>query len=130
MNLPRKSGGGTKGNEPLILQHYYEESNMSDKGTKRVHRQYDEQYKREAVKLAESSKKPLSQVARELGIHDNNLRKWVVRYGTPVETAQGSLTLEDSLRENARLRRELAERSEEVEILKKAATWFAMQTKG
>jgi transposase len=43
---------------------------------KKTRRQYSDEYKSEAVRLVRESGKPLSQVARELGINDNMLHRW------------------------------------------------------
>lgn len=40
-------------------------------------RQYDRHFKLSAVRLLESSDKPLVQVARELGISGSMLRRWL-----------------------------------------------------
>ena len=37
---------------------------------------YTEEFKREAVRLMESSGRPVAQLARDLGINDNNLYRW------------------------------------------------------
>jgi transposase len=37
---------------------------------------YDDTFRREAVRLAESGTKPLAQLAREVGIHLETLRGW------------------------------------------------------
>lgn len=39
----------------------------------RDRRRYTEEFKREAVQLMESSGKPIAELARDLGINDNNL---------------------------------------------------------
>lgn len=80
---------------------------------KRTRRQYDEAFRRQAVALVESSGKPLSAVAAELGISHWNLRDWIPIYGkrsTPVE-------LQEQLE---RTRQELARIREERDALKKA----------
>ncbi len=51
-------------------------------GAKR--RQYTKEFKLEAVRLAKESKKPLSQVARELGIRADMLRAWNGRWRVSV----------------------------------------------
>ena len=43
---------------------------------KQTRRQYSDEYKSEAVRLVRESGKPLSQVARELGLNDNMLHRW------------------------------------------------------
>jgi len=44
--------------------------------TKRGPKAYSEEFRREAVRLAEAGTKPLTQIARELGIHLETLRGW------------------------------------------------------
>jgi transposase-like protein len=43
---------------------------------KRGPKAYSEEYRREAVRLAETGTRPLAQIARELGIHLETLRGW------------------------------------------------------
>lgn len=81
-------------------------------------RQYDRNFKLSAVKLAESSNRPLAEIARSLGIHDSMLRRWcnqVRQGGLSVfnETGHCERTeVEQLRRENRQLKREL-------EVLKK-----------
>ena len=46
-------------------------------------RQYTSEFKTEAVRLARYSGKPVAQVARDLGINDNMLYKWMRDFGSP-----------------------------------------------
>lgn len=39
-------------------------------------RTYTEEFKREAVGLMETSGKAIAEIARDLGINDNNLYRW------------------------------------------------------
>ena len=94
---------------------------------KRKQKAYSEEFRREAVRLAEVGVKPLTQIARELGIHLETLRGWRRRYdtaaGTDGERTGGVVpSLEE---ENRRLRRENARLLEERDILKKATAFFA-----
>ena len=41
-----------------------------------VQKTYTQEFKREAVRLAQSSGKPITQVARELGISDSSIHQW------------------------------------------------------
>jgi transposase len=104
---------------------------MTELPKRKSPRQYDEEYKREAVRLYESSNKSVCQVSRELGIADNNLRKWITKFGSEAEQsgAKGERTYAEILEENRQLHKRLAERAEEVEILKKATAFFAHQTR-
>ncbi len=51
---------------------------------------YTEEFKREAVRLMESSGKPVAQLARDLGINDNNLYRWRGQYGQQIQTKPNS----------------------------------------
>jgi transposase len=88
-------------------------------------RRFDEEFRREAVRLAESGTVPMAQIARELGVHVETLRLWRVKARTRAEAPDSDApgpSLED---ENRRLRRENARLVEEREILKKAMAFFA-----
>ena len=67
-----------------------------------------------------------AQIARELGIRVNQLRKWRLDFEEEERTGAPKrvLTSEDDL---GRLRRENAKLKEENEILKKAAIYFARE---
>jgi transposase len=82
-------------------------------------RKYTEEFKREAVRLMETSGKPVAQLARDLGINDNNLYRWRSRYGRQKQIASnGNLT--DTEAELKRLQRENEVLRQERDILKKA----------
>lgn len=88
-------------------------------------RSYSEEFRREAVRLAESGTKTMAQIARELGIHPLTLLAWrkAAKKGGESEADAGTVpSLEE---ENRRLRRENARLVEEREILKKATAFFA-----
>ncbi len=96
---------------------------------KRGAKGYSEDFRREAVRLAESGTKPISQIARELGINLETLRLWRRRADADngTETVAGVVpSLEE---ENRRLRRENSRLLEEREILKKATAFFAKDTR-
>jgi transposase len=82
-------------------------------------RKYTEEFKREAVRLMESSGKPIAELARDLGINDNNLYRWRGVYGSQAQaSANGSGgEMEAELK---RLRREVEVLRAERDILKKA----------
>jgi transposase len=82
-------------------------------------RKYAEEFKREAVQLMETSGKSIAQLARDLGINDNNLYRWRGLYGNQAQanTPGGEAEMEAELK---RLRREVEVLRAEREILKKA----------
>ena len=93
-------------------------------------RTFTEEYRREAARLAIESDRPVAQTARELGIGESLLGKWVKkeqqRHGTTAPTTPNADTLDESERtELARLRREVQELRVDNEFLGKAAAFFA-----
>jgi transposase len=94
---------------------------------------YPSEFKREAVKLAQSSDRPTSQIAAELGIKANTLYNWVSiamkDKTTPTASTEpkSKHSYQDLERENKRLTKELKRAEMEREILKKAAAYFASQ---
>jgi len=93
----------------------------------RGRRQYSREYKIEAVKLITEKGLCLAQVARDLGIHENVLRKWKRRLRDDPEFAQQKKS-DQQAEELRRLRRENEILRQEREILKKAAAYFAKES--
>ncbi|WP_443074821.1 transposase [Streptomyces sp. NBC_01431] len=76
--------------------------------------------------------RPLTDIARGLGIHLETLRKWVredaaCRAHTSADEADADMTSGEQ-EELRRLRRENARLEEDNEILRKAAAYFARET--
>jgi transposase len=89
---------------------------------------YSPEFKRDAVTLVRSSGRTPTEVARELGVSAESLRNWVKQTKVDQgEGAPGELTTaeKDELR---RLRRETREQQQTIDILKKAAAFFANET--
>ena len=84
---------------------------------------YSLEFRLEAVRLLRSSNRTIPQLAKELGCSPQSLRNWSRQLDVDEGKADGLNTAErDELR---RLRRELRVVTEEREILKKAAAFFA-----
>lgn len=97
---------------------------------KRKNRTYTREFKLEAVRLSEEDGRSVAEVARELGIHPNNLYKWRAQFAEEGEEAfpgKGNLNSQDE--EMRRLRRENARLREERDILKKAVIFFGNESK-
>ena len=91
-----------------------------------AHKQFTPEFKREAVQLLESGSRPASELARELGIRRNQLYKWQREFQARGAGAfPGSGARKERTTELARLKRELGRVTEERDILKKAAAYFA-----
>jgi transposase len=83
------------------------------------HRKYTDEFKREAVRLMETSGKPIAEIARGLGIKDNYLYRWRGLYGSQSE-ANTSGSVNEMEVELKRLRLEVEVLRQERDILKKA----------
>lgn len=96
----------------------------------RKREQFSKEFKLEAVRLLELGLKPATQLALELGIARNQLYKWQAQLGKvgKEQAFHGpGRKAEDERSENARLRAELKRVTEERDILKKAAAYFARE---
>lgn len=89
---------------------------------------YDISFKQEAIRLALSSSKPICETARDLGIKESTLYNWISKEKDKVTNSSdiSELNLVDELN---KLRKENARLKEEREILKKAAKFFAKESK-
>jgi transposase len=93
-------------------------------------KRFSPEFKREAVQLLESGSRPASEIARELGIPRNRLYKWQADLKVRgVAAFPGSGARKARMTELARLKRELARVTEERDILKKAAAYFAKESR-
>jgi transposase len=89
--------------------------------SEKIRRQYDEEFKKNAVKLSYASPKSIRQVADDLGVSEGLLYRWRKKY-----TAQGDKTRFATLEEELKaLRLKNAELEIEVDMLKKASAYFA-----
>jgi transposase len=90
---------------------------------------YPAEFRREAVELVRTSGRSRAEVARSLGISDNSLRNWVNADRDRRERDADPEALTESERaELKRLRRENAQQRMDMEILRKAAAYFARET--
>jgi transposase len=87
---------------------------------------FSREFKLEAVRLVVERGVKVSQAAKDLGIHENVLRKWVRDIqADPKQSFPGRGRMKPDDAEIARLRRELAKTKTERDILKKAIASFA-----
>jgi len=86
-----------------------------------IRAKYDEEFKKNAVKLSYASPKSVKQVSKDLGISENILYKWRNKY-----TSDGDKTRHATMEEeNKALRLENAKLKMEADMLKKATAYFA-----
>ena len=92
----------------------------------RTRRVCTREFQQEAVKLVTLAGHPTAQVARELGITPNLLRRWKQEVGgDPVAAFPGKGRRTPHEEELARLKRDLARVTQERDFLKSVAAYFA-----
>lgn len=95
-----------------------------------LRRSFDPEFKREAVRMLAERRAagvPIGRVAKELGIRPTMLREWVRQL--EAETTAPSRGGETAEQEVRRLRRENARLRQEAEFAKKAAAYFARESR-
>lgn len=89
-------------------------------------KRYSEEFKIEAVKQVTERGYPVREVAERLGVTSHSIYAWRKKYGLgPVHAAK----VDDHQAELRRLRSELKRVTEERDILKKAAAYFAKESR-
>ena len=91
---------------------------------------FTKEFKLEAIRLLDRGEKPAAQLALELGVARNQIYKWQAQLQTKGEDkalrGPGAKRLAE-MSEVERLKRELKRVTEERDILKKAAAYFAKE---
>lgn len=96
-------------------------------------RQYTDEFKLEAIRLAESIGG--NQAAKRLGMPESSLSNWIrLKRAGKLRALNGAgacvkRPVSELEAENARLRRELANAKLDLEIVKKAAAYFAKESR-
>ena len=86
-------------------------------------RKFDDEFKREAVRLVKAGGKTIAAIARDLGITPSTLHTWKNK---SVEMPGGEIVTNSEI---SRLKRELANMTMERDILKKAVAIFSVPSK-
>jgi transposase len=85
----------------------------------------DPEFRRRAVELARVREKPIAQIARDLGIAESGLRRWMAQADVDEGKREGLSS--DEKAELVQLRRENRTEAMEIEILKRARAYFARE---
>ena len=97
----------------------------------RRRKKYSREFKEEALRLVDEGAKPVTQIARELGIDANLLHSWRSRRAaarSSEEAFPGNGVGSGEAEEIRRLRRQLEQVKQERDFLKKAAAYFAQES--
>ena len=86
---------------------------------------YTEEFKKTIVELYEAGNKTKSELAREYGTSECNIRTWIKKYGK-IKTSTGEITNNDEI---IKMKKKMLEIEKENEILKKALAIFSKQQK-
>lgn len=86
---------------------------------------YTEEFKKTIVELYETGNKTKSELAREYGTSECNIRTWIKKYGK-IKTTTGEITNNDEI---IKMKKKMSEIETENEILKKALAIFSRQQK-
>jgi len=88
-------------------------------------RSHPPEFRQRAVELARLREKPTAQIAADLGISDSCLRNWIRQ--ADIDDGRRDGVSSDDRAELAELRRELRVTKMEIEILRRAAAYFARE---
>ena len=89
-------------------------------------KRYPEEFKIEAVKQVTDRGYKVGEVARRLGVTPKSMNEWIKRYGDSGAQHQEITAQQAELR---RLKADLRRVTEERDILKEAAVYFASESK-
>jgi transposase len=92
-------------------------------------RKFEADFKEGAVRIVRETRKPIAQVARDLGINEGTLGNWVALDRQRREDGGAALG-EDERAELARLRREVAELRMRCDVLKRSVALWVGEAMG
>ncbi len=96
---------------------------------RRTRRTFSEEFKSRAVELCRTSGKTVADIAKDLGVADSGLRKWLKQ--AEIDAGRGPVgALTTAEREElTQLRKQVRLLEMEREVLKKATAFFAKESK-
>jgi transposase len=88
-------------------------------------KRFTEEFKLEAIKLITERQYSVAEVSSRLGVTTNSLYAWVKKYNQPEPVKMAAANQQATIK---RLQSELKRVTEERDILKKAAAYFAKES--
>ena len=99
---------------------------MAEEHKKRPRRKFTPEFKRDAVELVLSTGRPISEVAKELGLYDSSLGNWV-RQAQVDRGERDGVTSDDKARIRE-LETELARAKSERDLLKRTVAFWVKES--
>ena len=93
----------------------------------RKKKRYTKEFKAEAIRLARESGQPVEQTAKDLGVSESSLRRWIQQADVDEGRGPAGALTSSEREELIQLRRDLRRVTMERDFLKKAAAFFARE---
>ncbi len=90
-------------------------------------RSFSKDFKLEAVKLIKEGGLSVARAAKDLGVYETSLRRWIKQFEVDQGKGPAETLTTDEKEELRRLRREVRTLRMEREVLKKATAFFAKE---
>jgi transposase len=91
---------------------------------------YPLEFKISSVELAVETNQSIAKTAKDLGVNVNTMHNWIAKYSNSNKINQNNMAnKENSSEEIKRLKKELALVKQERDLLKKAAAYFAKESR-
>ena len=92
---------------------------------------YTPEFKKKIIRLRLEEGRTINSITKEYGISKESVRRWCREFQKECQAQSlqnpSSANEADIMKENLRLRKELAEKEKEIQFLKKAAAFFAKE---
>ena len=92
-----------------------------------MRKKYAPEFRKRIVKLHLEEGRSIQSLAEEYRVSTASISNWTSQFRKECQTNEEARTEYDCMKENLRLKKELAELQKENEFLKKAAAFFAKQ---
>ena len=88
---------------------------------------YEPEFKKKIVRLHLEEGRSIKSLASEYGISHASISNWTAQFRTEYQTNEEAQADYDYMKENLKLKKQLAELQKENDFLKKAAAFFAKE---
>ena len=90
-------------------------------------KQYEPEFKKKIVRLHLEDGRSLKSLAAEYGVSHASISNWTSQYRNECQTTEEANTEYEYMKENLKLKKQLAELQKENDFLKKAVAFFAKE---